>query len=101
MFIECNAGPFKVNGVPLRRVNQAYVIATSTKIDISSVDVAKHSDSYFKKEVTKKKKGESEFFEAEKDVSISLTISFNCTESNDCEEFSCHIYPDQPFYEGL
>jgi large subunit ribosomal protein L6e len=60
-------GPFKVNGVPLRRVNQAYVIATSTKIDISSVDVAKHSDSYFKKEVTKKKKGESEFFEAEKD----------------------------------
>jgi large subunit ribosomal protein L6e len=60
-------GPFKVNGVPLRRVNQAYVIATSTKIDISSVDVAKYADSYFKKEVTKKKKGESEFFEAEKD----------------------------------
>lgn len=64
------AGPFKVNGVPLRRVNQAYVIATSTKIDISSVDVAKYADAYFKRAVTKTKKGESEFFEAEKEVSI-------------------------------
>ncbi len=27
-------GPFKVNGVPLRRVNQAYVIATSTKVSL-------------------------------------------------------------------
>jgi large subunit ribosomal protein L6e len=64
------AGPFKVNGVPLKRVNQAYVIATSTKVDISAVDVAKYSDAYFKREVTKKKKGESQFFEAEKEVRL-------------------------------
>lgn len=60
-------GPFKVNGVPLRRVNQAYVIATSTKVDVSSVDVSKFTDAYFKKEVEKKKKSESQFFEAEKE----------------------------------
>lgn len=32
-------GPFKVNGVPLRRVNQAYVIATSTKVDVADLKV--------------------------------------------------------------
>jgi large subunit ribosomal protein L6e len=65
-------GPFKLNGVPLRRVNQAYVIATSTKVDISSADVSKYTDEYFKREVEKKKKGESEFFEAEKDEKKEL-----------------------------
>ena len=32
-------GPYKVNGVPLRRVNQAYVIATSTKLDLGDFKV--------------------------------------------------------------
>ena len=32
-------GPFKVNGVPLRRVNQAYIIATSTKVDVTGLKV--------------------------------------------------------------
>lgn len=36
-------GPFSVNGVPLRRVNQAYVIATSTSIDLSSISVGAFS----------------------------------------------------------
>ncbi len=38
------SGPYKVNGVPLRRVNQVYVIATSTKVDVSKVDVSGISD---------------------------------------------------------
>ncbi|CAA0827774.1 60S ribosomal protein L6-3 [Striga hermonthica] len=60
-------GPYKINGVPLRRVNQAYVIGTSTKVDISGVNVDKVDDTYFAKQVEKKKKkGESEFFEADK-----------------------------------
>ena len=43
------SGPYKINGVPLRRVNQAYVIATSTKVDVSGVDVSSFTDAYFAK----------------------------------------------------
>ena len=58
-------GPFRVNGVPTRRVNQAYVIATSTKVDVSGVDTTPFTDSYFKsaEKKTRKAKGEAEFFE--------------------------------------
>ncbi|GAA5970373.1 hypothetical protein JCM21900_002611 [Sporobolomyces salmonicolor] len=57
-------GPFKINGVPLRRVNQAYVIATSTKVDLSSFQLdAKFNDAYFSKEKSAKRAGtEGEFF---------------------------------------
>ncbi|KAF9055409.1 60S ribosomal protein L6 [Hymenopellis radicata] len=58
-------GPYKINGVPLRRVNQAYVIATSTKVDISSLTLdAKFTDAYFTKTASKKSSSaEAEFFE--------------------------------------
>ncbi|KAF2682050.1 60S ribosomal protein L6-B [Lentithecium fluviatile CBS 122367] len=59
-------GPFKVNGVPLRRVNARYVIATSTKVDLAGVDesvVKKASEpSYFTKDKEAKKSGEDAFF---------------------------------------
>merc|ERR1719503_46320 len=45
-------GPFKVNGVPLRRVNQRYVIATSAKVDVAGVDVSKIDDAFFAREKT-------------------------------------------------
>jgi len=60
-------GPYKVNGVPLKRVNQAYVIATSTKVNISGVDLKKFDDKYFKRpQAEKKKKTEATLFEPEK-----------------------------------
>jgi large subunit ribosomal protein L6e len=60
-------GPFKVNGVPVRRVNQAYVIATSTKIALPKLNLDKFTDSYFKaaEDKQKGKKGADEFFKKE------------------------------------
>ncbi|KAJ4368314.1 60S ribosomal protein L6 [Neocucurbitaria cava] len=59
-------GPFKVNGVPLRRVNARYVIATSTKVDLKGVDekvLEKVSeDGYFTKDKATRKPGEDSFF---------------------------------------
>jgi large subunit ribosomal protein L6e len=55
-------GPYKVNGVPLKRVNQAYTLTTSTKVDIKGADVAKIDDALFKREKKAKKAGEEKFF---------------------------------------
>ena len=59
------SGPYKINGVPLRRVNQAYVIATSTKVDVSSVDVGFVNDEYFSRKNDPPKEGEAAFFEGD------------------------------------
>jgi len=59
-------GPFKVNGVPLRRVNARYVIATSQKVDLAGVDQKKVEEvaqpKYFTAEKAKEKAGEEAFF---------------------------------------
>jgi large subunit ribosomal protein L6e len=76
-------GPYKFNGVPLRRVNQAYVIATSTSVDLGDFKArtwphssrrlanlgwllqvdAKINDSYFTKSEKKRTRStEEEFF---------------------------------------
>lgn len=59
-------GPFKINGVPLRRVNSRYVIATSYKVDVSGLDEKKIEEisqpKYFTAEKAKEKAGEEAFF---------------------------------------
>jgi large subunit ribosomal protein L6e len=72
-------GPYKINGVPLRRVNQAYVISTSTKVDVSKVDTTKVTDALFTKPAEKSKKGE--FLEDKKEKS-SLPAEFKTTQKN-------------------
>eukprot|EP01105_Mastigella_eilhardi_P007518 TRINITY_DN18959_c0_g1_i1.p2 TRINITY_DN18959_c0_g1~~TRINITY_DN18959_c0_g1_i1.p2 ORF type:complete len:242 (+),score=65.88 TRINITY_DN18959_c0_g1_i1:51-728(+) len=44
-------GPFSLNGVPLRRYNQAYLIATSTHVDLKGIKIdRKFNDKYFKRQ---------------------------------------------------
>lgn len=51
------------------------MIGTSTKVDISGVNVEKFDDKYFAKvEEKRKQKGEGEFFEAEKEVKDSIYL---------------------------
>ncbi|ODV80778.1 uncharacterized protein CANTADRAFT_20343 [Suhomyces tanzawaensis NRRL Y-17324] len=61
------SGPFKVNGVPLRRVNARYVIATSTKVSVEGVDVSKFDVEYFAREKAPRfvRKTEEAFFKEE------------------------------------
>ena len=64
--------------MPLKRVNQSYVIATSTKVDVSKVDASKFEDKYFKAAEKKtSSKGESEFFESEPEKKVFCTFFSN------------------------
>ena len=69
-------GPYKVNGVPLRRVNQAYTMTSSTTVDIKGADVSKIEDVFFKKEKKSGKSQDEKFFaEGQKVTFISLKSS--------------------------
>jgi len=70
----------KLNAVPLRRVAQAFVIATQTKLDLTGVEVPEHIDDDYLKKPSKKslkdkaKKNEPDIF-APKATEVSLSSS--------------------------
>ncbi|XP_065350779.1 large ribosomal subunit protein eL6 [Cloeon dipterum] len=63
-------GPFKVNACPLRRVHQRFVIATSLRLDVSTVKIPlRVNDVYFKRQKkTQPKKDEGEIFDVKKET---------------------------------
>ena len=68
------SGPFKLNGCPLRRINQRYVIATSTRLDVSKVNVPENlNDAFFNRvQAKRQKKAEGEIFQTKKEVNSIL-----------------------------
>ncbi|VDO10242.1 unnamed protein product [Rodentolepis nana] len=66
-------GPFKYNGVPLRRVNQRYVIATKTSLKLKNVKVpAVVNDEFFRRQDLKPKKTDDKIF-AENEKKYTVT----------------------------
>jgi len=63
-------GPFKLNGCPMRRINQKFVIATSTKLDISKVTVPANVDDAFfaRTKAPAQKSTDAEIFDVKKEV---------------------------------
>jgi len=68
-------GPYKINGVPLRRVNQAYVIATSTSVDVKGVNVNDVNDAYFKHEAKSDEKISANKVAVQKAVDAQVVAS--------------------------
>ena len=55
-------GPYKINGVPLRRMNPVYLLTTKTKISLPGKDYESVEDKFFAKAKEAKKSEEEKFF---------------------------------------
>ena len=65
-------GPYRYNGVPLKRVNAAYVLPTNTKLNIKE-EIAKNVNDKIFERVDIERKKEEDFFEEEKKKKERIT----------------------------
>ena len=65
-------GPYKYNGVPLKRVNAAYVLPTNTKLTIDAKIADEIKDDFFKR-IEIERKEEKDFFADEKTKKERIT----------------------------
>lgn len=69
-------GPFKLNGCPLRRVDQAYVIATKTQVPLDDLKVpARLTDEALKREKKKKSKRAEDMFDSTREEVRHFSIT--------------------------
>merc|ERR1739844_275568 len=63
-------GPHKLNGCPLRRINQRYLLATSAAIDVTGISVPENiNDKYFARvKAEKAAKKEGDIFDSKKEA---------------------------------
>jgi len=88
-------GPFKLNGVPLRRVHQRYVIATSTRLDMSKYSVPeKLNDNYFRRNKTTNRK---ERQEQEGDIFAAPKAGYRVSETKKTDQ----IYVDKSVLDAV
>ena len=68
-----------MNGTPLRRIAQAYVVATQTKVDISDIKLPENlNDDFFRRaKPEKKKKKDGDIFSDSKKVKIWMLMCIN------------------------
>ena len=90
-------GPFALNGWPVRRVNQCYTIVTSTKVDVSSVDISAFTDAYFAKAPGAKKTKTDEDFGEQEEAKAELPESRKADQKK-CDAAIHGLDEDLSFY---
>ena len=88
-------GPYKVNGVPLKRVNQAYVIPTSTNVSLAGLKLDGVDDKYFARaKAVKSGVGKATIFKSRTELSADEKKKIDAKKTKQVEF-------DKPIFEAV